>query len=247
MRVEVENLSKRFGGLKALDRVSLVAMAGEVTAIIGPNGAGKSTFLNCITGVARIDEGSVFIDGVPLPSNPIGKLVDLGITRTFQNIRLFESLTTLEHLMLARHALRDRAKSRLADDHARSVNAACMGILDRVGLRERANAWPSELSYGERRRLEIARGMAIEPRLLLLDEPAAGSTRSEQITLANLISSIAASGTAVILVEHHMDLVARVAKNIVVLNFGQVLMTGDIKQVRSHPDVIAAYLGTSVH
>lgn len=246
MRVEIENLSKRFGGLKALDGVSLVANGGEVTALIGPNGAGKSTFLNCITGVVPIDGGKVTVDGAPLPNKPLGKLVELGITRTFQNVRLFESLTTLEHLVLARHTLRARAKVRAADQ-TRSVESECLDILDRVGLRERAHTWPSELSYGERRRLEIARGLAIEPRLLLLDEPAAGSTRSEQATLATLISAIAASGTAVILVEHHMDLVARVAKNIVVLNFGQVLMTGDINRVRSHPDVIAAYLGTSTH
>jgi ABC-type branched-subunit amino acid transport system ATPase component len=246
MRVEIESISKRFGGLKALDRVSLVANGGEVTALIGPNGAGKSTFLNCITGVVPIDEGRVVIDGEQLPSNPLGMLVDIGITRTFQNIRRFERLTALEHLVLARHPLRSRASGR-SPGRGRSVESECLDILERVGLRDRANTWPSELSYGERRRLEIARGLAIEPRLLLLDEPAAGSTRSEQMALAELISAIAATGTAIILVEHHMDLVARVAKNIVVLNFGQVLMTGNIEQVRSHPDVIAAYLGTSPH
>lgn len=246
MRIEVENLSKRFGGLKALDRVSLVATGGEVTALIGPNGAGKSTFLDCVTGVVPIDEGSVTIDGTALPRHPLGKLVDLGITRTFQNLRLFESLTALEHLVLARHSLRSRARGRRTGQ-AKPVEAECLDILERVGLRDRAGMWPSELSYGERRRLEIARSLAIEPRLLLLDEPAAGSTRSEQVTLAKLIADIATAGTAIILVEHHMDLVARVAKHIVVLNFGQVLMTGDIDEVRSHPDVISAYLGTSQH
>lgn len=247
MRIEIENVSKRFGGLKALDRVSLVANGGEVTALIGPNGAGKSTFLNCITGVVPIDEGRVAVDGVPIPANPLSRLVEIGITRTFQNIRLFESLTALEHLLLARHALRARARDRLPCRKSRSVESECLDILESVGLRDRAYTWPSELSYGERRRLEIARGLAIEPHLLLLDEPAAGSTRSEQMALADLISSIAAQGTAVILVEHHMELVARVAKSVVVLNFGQVLMTGTIEEVRNHPDVIAAYLGTSAH
>jgi len=245
MQVEIQNLSKRFGGLRALDQVSLVARAGEVTAIIGPNGAGKSTFLNCVTGVVPPDEGSVLIGGKALPARPLGHLVELGITRTFQNIRLFETLTCLEHVVLARHSYRSSHRNR--STKSASVDAECLAILARVGLHERAAMWPAELSYGERRRLEIARGLAIEPLLFLLDEPAAGSTPSEQMTLAKLIASIAEAGTAVVLVEHHMDLVERVAKQVVVLNFGQVLMTGTIQEVRSHPDVIAAYLGTSAH
>lgn len=245
MQVEIQTLSKRFGGLKALDRVSMVARTGEITAIIGPNGAGKSTFLNCMTGVVPPDEGRVLIDGRPLPARPLGHLVDIGITRTFQNIRLFESLTCLEHVVLARHSFRSSHRNKSAK--STPIEAECLDILARVGLQDRASMWPAELSYGERRRLEIARGLAIEPLLFLLDEPAAGSTKSEQMALAKLIASIAESGTAVMLVEHHMDLVGRVAKQVVVLNFGQVLMTGTIQEVRSHPDVIAAYLGTSAH
>jgi ABC-type branched-subunit amino acid transport system ATPase component len=241
MQIKVKHLSKHFGGLKALSDVSLIAQGGEVTAVIGPNGSGKSTLLNCISGVIPIDAGSITIDGSPMPKNPLDNLVDLGITRTFQNIRLFESLSTLEHLVLPRYAFRHSARG--ASNIASSPEAECSEILKQVGLENRAWMKPSELSYGERRRLEIARGLAIEPRLLLLDEPAAGSTQSEQLALATLIADVAARGTAVILVEHHMNLVSRVANKVVVLNFGQILMTGTMDEVRRNPDVISAYLG----
>jgi len=237
MRVEVDRISKRFGGLQALDAVSLEVGAGEVTAVIGPNGAGKSTLLGCLSGMIPIDSGRVLIEGVETTLRSPARLVQLGITRTFQNIRLFEGLSALEHLELARHSARRTHRSAAQPDS--------MALLARVGLEAKAHLRPASLSYGERRRLEIARGLATRPSLFLIDEPAAGSTLSEQRDLADLIKAIADEGVAVILVEHHMDLVARASARVVVLNFGRVLLTGPIEAVRRDPAVIAAYLGTA--
>lgn len=245
MQIEVRGVTKRFGGLQALDGVSLRARTGEVTAVIGPNGAGKSTLMDCLSGITRMDAGELAIDGAVCRGNMLAQLVGLGITRTFQNIRLFESLDALEHVVLARLAyLRSQRAGGGSRPSRRAIEAEGLALLERVGLAAKARRHPAELAYGERRRLEIARGLATEPRLLLLDEPAAGSTGAEQQVLAGLIEAIAAQGVAVVLVEHHMDLVARVAAEVVVLNFGRVIVTGTIDEVRHHPEVISAYLGT---
>ena len=242
--VEAKAISKRFGGLQALDNISLVARGGEVTAVIGPNGAGKSTLIDCLTGVSRFDDGRVVIDGKDYDTVRLDRLVDLGISRTFQHIRLFESLTALEHLVLVRRNLLSTSRG-----HALAANGRLlpepMSLLERVGLAGKAGQRPAELAYGERRRLEIARALATAPLFLLLDEPAAGSTPSEQNVLAELIRSIAAEGVAVVLVEHHMDLVGRVSARVVVINFGRHVVTGTIEQVRRHPEVISAYLGVA--
>ena len=240
MQVEISGLSKRFGGLQALDNVCLGGIGGEVTCVIGPNGAGKSTLLDCLSGITAFDRGAVTLDGVAHARLRAARAIELGITRTFQNIRVFDSLTVAEHVALARLAYRRSARAPRRDGDLKRVIA---DLLDRVGLREKAHCRPLELSYGERRHLEIARGLATEPRLFLLDEPAAGSTLSEHVRLAALIRSIAASGTAVFLVEHHMDLVAEVAAQVVVLNFGRVITTGTIGEIRCNPEVIAVYLG----
>jgi branched-chain amino acid transport system ATP-binding protein len=240
MLIEVNSVSKRFGGLLALDDVSLTARTGEVTAVIGPNGAGKSTLLGCLSGMIRIDSGHIRIDGIDVVLTPLSRLVDLGITRTFQSIRLSESLTVLQHLLLSRMSYRRTRRAR-----GRSPVQSPEELLARVGLTAAAGKRPAELSYGERRRLEIARGLATEPSLFLIDEPAAGTTPSEQLVLADLIRGIAEDGVAVILVEHHMDLVARASTQVVVLNFGKVLTTGTIAEIRRNPEVISAYLGTT--
>ncbi|MDX2156619.1 MAG: ABC transporter ATP-binding protein [Hyphomicrobiaceae bacterium] len=244
LAVEVQGMSKRFGGLQALDNISLAARGGEVTAVIGPNGAGKSTLLDCLTGVTRFDSGRIIIDGLGHDAVRLDRLVDLGISRTFQHVRLFESLTALEHLVLVRRNLLATPRGR-----ARSTGGAPMpepmALLERVGLLAKAGQRPAELAYGERRRLEIARALATAPRFLLLDEPAAGSTPSEQNVLAELIRSIAADGVAVVLVEHHMDLVGSVSARVVVINFGRHVVTGTIEEIRRHPEVISAYLGVA--
>ncbi|MBS0638868.1 MAG: ABC transporter ATP-binding protein [Acetobacteraceae bacterium] len=237
MHLTADRISKRFGGLRALDEVSLEARTGEVTAVIGPNGAGKSTLLGCLAGMIPIDSGRILIDGAAARLRGPADLIPLGFTRTFQNIRLFEGLTAREHLDLAR-----RSRERIS---GKGSAPDAMSLLRRVSLDDRAGALPAELSYGERRRLEIARGLATTPRLFLIDEPAAGATLSEQRAMADLIRSIAEDGIAVILVEHHMDLVARASKRVVVLNFGRVLTTGTIETIRQDPAVVAAYLGTT--
>lgn len=242
--VEARRISKRFGGLQAVDDVSIAVRGGTVTAVIGPNGAGKSTLLDCLTGITRFDAGELVIDGASHFRIDVTALVELGLSRTFQNIRLFESLDAREHLVLARQNL-------LASRRGRAIARAGGSLpdpdrlLERVGLVAKARQRPAELAYGERRRLEIARALATAPRLLFLDEPAAGSTLSEQNALADLIASIAAEGIAVVLVEHHMDLVGRTSSQVVVLNFGRHVVSGTIAEVRRHPDVIRAYLGVS--
>ena len=244
MLIGVESISKRFGGLQAVDNVSLAARFGEVTAVFGPNGAGKSTLLDCLTGITPFDAGRIVIDGKAYARIAVSELVEFGISRTFQHIRLFDSLDARQHLVLARQNL---AASRRGKALAQSGAALPDpdSLLDRVGLAAKARQRPGELAYGERRRLEIARALATAPRLLFLDEPAAGSTLSEQNELAELSSGIAAEGIAVVLVEHHMDLVGRVSALVVVLNFGRHVMTGSIDEVRRHPEVIRAYLGVS--
>lgn len=244
LAVEIEGISKRFGGLQALDNISLAARGGEVTAVIGPNGAGKSTLLDCLTGVTRFDSGRIVIDGRPHGTVRLDRLVDTGISRTFQHIRLFESMTAFEHLVLVRRNLLSTSRGRALAASGVFLPEP-MRLLERVGLAAKAGQRPAELAYGERRRLEIARALATAPRLLLLDEPAAGSTLSEQNVLAELIRSIAADGAAVVLVEHHMDLVGSVSARVVVINFGRHVVTGTIEVIRRHPEVISAYLGVA--
>jgi branched-chain amino acid transport system ATP-binding protein len=242
MEIGVHEISKRFGGLQAVEQVSLMARSGEVTSVIGPNGAGKTTLLNCISGLIPPDTGHIRIGDARHERFGPQHLLDIGITRTFQNIRLWENLTIEEHVLLARQ--RFLASSRARPAHRSETPRQTAGrLLDRVDLSGKAHLYPQELSYGERRRLEIARGLATEPVLLLLDEPAAGFTLSEQNRLAALVSELAKGGIAIILVEHHMDLVARVSTRVVVLNFGRHLMTGTIEEVRRSPEVISAYLG----
>ena len=189
VRAEARGLSKRFGGLQALASVSFAIDAGQVLAVIGPNGAGKSTLINCLSGAVAADTGSVAIDGRAVPPRFNDRLVELGITRTFQHVRLFPSLTALEHLLLARRSF-ERTVRCAARGRAQAI---CLDLLDRVGLAAKAGQRPSELAYGEQRRLEIARGLATEPLLFLVDELAAGSTATEQVALAGLIEGIAAA------------------------------------------------------
>lgn len=243
MLIQVEGISKRFGGLQAVDNVSLGVSSGEVMAVIGPNGAGKSTLLDCLSGITPFDSGSVVIDGARHSSIDIGRLVAIGMTRTFQNIRLWENLTVREHVKLARIAYRRSPRGRHADGEPADV--VVDRLLARVNLQRKKDLYPSELSYGERRLLEIARALATEPKLLLLDEPAAGSNLSEHTVLAELISGIARSGVAIVLVEHHMDLVEVVSTRVLVLNFGKVIVTGTLADVRRNPEVISVYLGTA--
>lgn len=244
MQVEIRNMSKRFGGLQALDSVSIATQIGQVAAVIGPNGSGKSTLVNCCTGVFRPDQGTVTIGDFCGENVRSADLVEFGISRTFQNIRLWDHLTCLQHIELARYNYLSSTRGR-REKNPEPVAEAGRRLLDRVELLPKGRLLPSELSYGEKRRLEIVRALSMNPKLLFLDEPAAGFTLSEQAKLGKLILEIAESGIAVVLIEHHMDLVAATSSSVTVLNFGKVLTTGKIAEVRNNPEVISAYLGVS--
>lgn len=244
MLIEVEGVSKRFGGLRALDDVSLTARSGEVTAVIGPNGAGKSTLLDCLSGLTQLDSGRIVVNGRQIGAPRPGNLIEIGIARSFQHIRLFPNLTVQEQIILARRGYLGSRRAR-QEQANRDIPPVLSQLLSRVGLAHKAALFPNELSYGERRRLEIARALATNPMLLLVDEPAAGSNLSEQVRLAALITEIVGTGVAVILVEHHMDFIADVSTRVVVLNFGRVIVTGTIGEVRQNAEVISVYLGTS--
>ena len=245
-----EGIGISFGGLRALDGVGFSARAGEVLAIIGPNGAGKTTLFNIVSGLYRATEGRISLDGRDVTEAPPHRLAALGLSRTFQNLQVFFRMTALENVMAGRHL---RERSGLLSDllrlpATRRANAAtreaAMALLAEVGLAKQAELPAGSLPYGALKRLEIARAMATEPRVLLLDEPAAGSNPVETEEIDRLIAAVAARGVAVVLIEHDMKLVMRVSRQIVVLNQGRMLAEGTPEEVRANPEVVAAYLGT---
>ena len=248
--LQVHNLSMRFGGLLAVDQVAFHVQPDEVFAIIGPNGAGKTTVFNCVSGFYQPAGGDITLDGQAIAGLPSHHIAQRGLVRTFQNIRLFKTLSVLENLLVAQHqqmqtgllsGLLATPKYRRAEQQALERAAQW---LDRVGLRAVANREASGLSYGQQRRLEIARCMITQPRLLLLDEPAAGLNPAETKELEHLIDSLRReNGVAVLLIEHDMGLVMSVSDRILVMENGRPIMTGKPEEVRSDPRVIKAYLG----
>jgi branched-chain amino acid transport system ATP-binding protein len=246
--LRLDSITRRFGGLVALDNVSLEVPASGITAIIGPNGAGKTTLFNIISGFDAPTSGSVFL----LDSDVTGMAPELiakrGLVRTFQLVQLFDELTVLENVKVGRH-LRTRGGLMMAlipglsSKREAAIENAARDLLRQTGLAECAGQTAAALPYGQKRLLEIARALAAEPKLLLLDEPAAGLNREETQRLADLLSRIAASDTAVVLIEHDMSLVMNVAARIAVLDFGRLIAEGTPAEVRHNPNVIAAYLG----
>jgi len=250
--LEVTNLTKRFGGLAAVDDVSFSVRDGGIVGLIGPNGAGKTTIFNLVTGVYKVSEGSVAFEGKPITDMEPYTIADRGVTRTFQNIRLFKNLSVYDNVFTACHL---SAKYSLPEAILRLprfrreeklLREKAANLLEIVGLQDRSDVIASNLPYGLQRRLEIVRALALDPRLLLLDEPAAGMNPDETEQLMRLIADIRKRfKLSVLVIEHHMDLVMGLCERIVVLNFGIKLAEGTPSQIRDDPRVVEAYLGTS--
>lgn len=248
--LEGRGITRRFGGVAAVVDVDVAVHAGEVTLILGPNGAGKTTLLNCLTGVDRPDSGQVLLAGTDVTGKRSDQFARMGVARTFQHARPFNGLTIAENVMVGAHGrtragfIRGTLRTPLARREEAELRRQAEELLDEVGLGGRGADRPSDLPLADERRLELARCLAARPRVLLLDEPAAGLGEAEAEELAALVRRLCAErGLSVLLIEHHLDLALGIADNVVVLDFGRVIARGTPEQVRKDPAVRTAYIG----
>jgi ABC-type branched-subunit amino acid transport system ATPase component len=247
--LELRGVERVFGGLRAVDGASFAVAEAEVHGLIGPNGAGKTTLLNLVSGLLRPSAGTIALGGRRIDGLAPHRIAARGVTRTYQNIRLFPALSALENVLVGEHLTRKASlAARLvlhpaARREEEAAREAARALLDRVGLAARAGEAAGTLSYGEQRRVEIARALAARPRVLLLDEPTAGMNAGEVRSIAALVGEVAHQGTAVLLVEHNVKLVLEVCRRVTVLNFGKVIAGGTPAEVANDEAVITAYLG----
>jgi branched-chain amino acid transport system ATP-binding protein len=247
--LEVQDLSIQFGGVKAVQNVSFSIDAGIVYAVIGPNGAGKTTLFNLITGIYTPTSGSILLDGQPIQGKSPDVLAQRGVARTFQNLQICMNMSAIENVMVGAHLRLDRNLFKAAlrwpslKARDRDLHIEATELMRFVGLEAYTSARADSMSYGALKRLEIARALAMKPRLLFLDEPAAGLNPKETIEVDALIRKVADSGVTVVLVEHDMKMVMNLSERILVLDYGRKLAEGTGAEVRRNPDVIAAYLG----
>jgi branched-chain amino acid transport system ATP-binding protein len=247
----LSGVGKSFGGVAAVSDLDLCVPTGSVTGLMGPNGAGKTTLINLISGLLRADRGTILLDAMPIQHLPPHEIAAAGIVRTYQNVRLFSGMTVLEQVMAGCFLRRDTSlfASFLGLPKARAAKARTEAearvLLERVGIADRADVLAEALSYGEQRRVEIARALGSRPRLLLLDEPTAGMNSQESERIGQLVHELRDAGLTVVMVEHNVRLVMHFCDNVAVVNFGRMLVQGTAAHCIAHPDVQEAYFGRS--